>query len=72
MDNRIVGATYVGPDCGWNVTAGLHALVRPSETPGDVLAQFDDFNVQRQGISLCFGWHKYPANHFKMDDQHVQ
>lgn len=68
MVDSIKGATYIGPDCGWNVTAGLHALIRPSETEGCVLAQFDDFYVQRKGIDQCFGWHEYPTDHFKLDE----
>jgi hypothetical protein len=58
-------AEYIGPDCGWNVTKGMRALVRPSDKPGVVLAQFDDFNAARGGQDLAFGWHEFPAEHFE-------
>lgn len=60
-------ATYIGPPCGWNVEAGMTALIRPSEVPGTVLAQFDDFHAARGGKDLCFGWHEFPAHHFRPD-----
>jgi len=61
-------ATYIGPDTSWNITTGMRALVRQSETPGKVLAQFDDFYAQRKGVDQCFGWHEYNSEDFKLDD----
>ena len=55
---------YVGPDCGWNVTKGLTALVKDSTKPEKVLVQFDDYYVQRNGVDLCFGWHEFLKEHF--------
>lgn len=64
-------ATYIGPDCGWNVTKGLKALIMPSDKPGVVLAQFDDFWVARSGRHLCFGWHEFPEGDFQLDNIEV-
>jgi hypothetical protein len=62
-------ATYVGPETGWNVTKGMGALIQPSpQRPEMVLAQFDDFHAQREGKDLSFGWHEFPADHFKLDE----
>jgi len=60
-------ATYIGPECGWNVTPGNTALIRQSTKPGIVLAQFDDFHAARAGKDLAFGWHEFPAEHFELD-----
>lgn len=67
--NRTLHATYIGPRVGWNVEAGLGALVMLSPTkPDTLLAQFDDFWVRRAGKDLAFGWHEFPADQFKIDE----
>lgn len=58
--------TYIGPDVGLNVTAGQEALLRASDKPGVVLAQFDDFSMQRNGVNLAYGWHEFPATDFQI------
>ena len=67
MTQRIKGATYTGPETGWNVEPGLHALIRDSDKPGVVLAQFDDYHIARAGVDLSSGWHEFPKEHFKED-----
>lgn len=61
-------ATYTGPPCGWNIEPGMRALVRQSEHAGKILAQFNEFHAQRGGIDQAFGWHEYPAEHFKIEE----
>lgn len=65
---QIKGATYTGPETGWNVKPGLHALIQDSDKPEIVLAQFDDFHITRKGVDLSRGWHAFPKEHFKEDD----
>lgn len=60
-------ATYIGPPCDGTIKPGDTALVRPSEKPGVVLAQFDSFLVRRGGVPQHLGWHEYPAGHFEAD-----
>lgn len=60
-------ATYIGPKCGWNITPGETALIKPSEKPGIVLAQFDNLALVRDSESVAFGWHKFPADQFKVN-----
>lgn len=61
-------ATYIGPACGWNLEPGATALIQTSDKPGIVLAQFDAFHLQRNGKDLAYGWHEFPAEHFKVDE----
>lgn len=61
--------TYTGPPTGWNLKPGLKALIKPHPTdPAQVLAQFDDWHVGREGKDLAFGWHPFPAEHFSFDE----
>jgi len=62
-------ATYIGPKCGWNITPGETALIKPSEKPGVVLAQFDNVALQRDGRDVGFGWHEFPADQFKVTSE---
>lgn len=62
-----IHATYIGPNVGWNIAAGMGALIRPSEKVGYVEAQFDDHHAQRNGIDLSTGWHKFLDSDFKAD-----
>ena len=62
-------ATYIGPDVGWNVTKGLVALLMEGPTENEVLAQFNDFHIQRAGVDLAFGWHLFPRKDFEIDSQ---
>lgn len=63
-------ATYIGPDCGWNVRPGMRALIQPHATdPEKILAQFHDFEAQRAGLDLAFGWHEFKASEFKEDPE---
>jgi hypothetical protein len=64
----MIHATYIGPDVGWNIAAGMTALIRTTDNPDVVLAQFDDFHAQRESIDQSRGWHEYPASHFKVDE----
>ena len=57
-------ATYVGPDCGRNLTKGMTALIRDAETPGHVLAQFDALYAAKADEDIGFGWHEFPADQF--------
>ena len=58
---------YIGADTGWNITKGMGALLRASDKPGVVLAQFDDFYAQREGVDLAFGWHEFKEGEFAVD-----
>lgn len=62
-------ATYIGPAVEKNIREGMTALIQTDYLPGLVLAQFDDFNAMRWGIHQAFGWHEYPAEHFKVDSE---
>lgn len=65
----ITHATYIGPRGAWtwNPAHGDTALVRQSDKPGVVLVQFDNTKLERGGEKLGFGWHEFPAEHFKPD-----
>lgn len=53
--------TYTGPDKRF---AGKTALLRECvEVEGLVLAQFDDMDLR----PWCYGWHPFPAKHFKIE-----
>lgn len=69
-------ATYVGP---LEHLKSKGALIRTA-THGCVVAQFDDTTLTRSGKpftvaddeppadALGYGWHAFPADHFKVDE----
>lgn len=65
-------ATYIGPHQGWNIQAGMTALIMDGPNPETVLAQFDDFNAQRNGDDLAFGWHVFFKEHFRINDDPIK
>jgi hypothetical protein len=57
--------TYIGPI---PQLKALRALLRDVEGDEDsVIAQFDDFTAQSNGVQLAWGWHPFPRKDFKLD-----
>jgi hypothetical protein len=62
--------TYIGAPTGWNIEAGMKALIQDHPTNSKLLlAQFDDHHAARGGKDLSQGWHEFPIADFRLDPQ---
>jgi len=57
-------ATYIGPR---RDLQGETALVHVEEFSPTLTAQFDRLTLGLKNGYLCFGWHPFPAEHFRLD-----
>lgn len=59
-------ATYIGPDVELR---GEEAVITEGPTPGCVRAQFDNMNLEHNGVKLGFNWHDFQAADFAPDPE---
>jgi hypothetical protein len=58
--------TYIGNEPSLQ---GKTAHLMPSSNPEEILAQFDDSQLQFQGQWLGFHWHPFPKTAFQLDPE---
>lgn len=58
--------TYIGDIPQLKAMTAL--LQDNNEKEGFVLAQFDDYTAQSNGVLLGWGWHSFPISDFKLEE----
>lgn len=59
--------TYIGPIPQLKALRALLWDVEGDEN--SVIAQFDDYTAQSNGVLLAWGWHPFPLADFRLDPE---